>query len=73
MWYVLGFCAISPIRKRKQLLRMSLTFNNFNTFLVGIDIFKVKKNKKKHWNKVWNMFEINNKDTRTTSIRYLYF
>ena len=46
MWYVLGFCAISPIRKHKQLLRMSLTFNNFNTFLVGIDMFKVKKNKK---------------------------
>ena len=73
MWYVLGFCAISPIRKHKQLLRMSLTFNNFNTFLVGIDMFKVKKKQKKHWNKVWNMFEINSKDTRTTSVRYLYF
>ena len=43
MRFVLGFCAISSIRKHKQRLRMSLTFNNFNTFLVGINMFKVKK------------------------------
>ena len=43
MRFVLGFCAISPIRKHKQRLKMSLTFNNFNTFLVGINMFKVKK------------------------------
>ena len=43
MRFVLGFCAISSIRKHKQRLKMSLTFNNFNTFLVGINMFKVKK------------------------------
>ena len=43
MRFILGFCAISPIRKHKQRLRMNLTFNNFNTFLEGIYMFKVKK------------------------------
>ena len=42
MQFVLGFCVISPIKKHKQRLRMSLTFN-FNTLLVGISMFKVKK------------------------------
>ena len=37
----LGFCVISPIRKHNQRLRMSPTFNNFNTFLVGINMFRV--------------------------------
>ena len=39
----LGFCAISLIRKHNQRVRMNLTFNNFNTFLVGINMFKVNK------------------------------
>ena len=43
IWFVLRFCAISPIRKHKQCLRMSLTFNNFNIFLVGINMFKFNK------------------------------
>ena len=43
MRFVLGFCVISLIRKRKQRLRMSFTFNNFNTFLVGINTLKVSK------------------------------
>ena len=42
MRFVLGFCAISLIGKHKQRLRRSLTFNNFNTFQVGINMFKVK-------------------------------
>ena len=41
--FVLGFCAISSIRKHKQRLRRSLTFKIFNTFLVGINMFKVSK------------------------------
>ena len=43
MWFLLGFCCISLIRKHKQCLRRTLTFNNSNTFLVDITIFKVKK------------------------------
>ena len=43
MRFVLGFCVISLIRKRKQRLRMSFTFNNFNTFLIGINTLKVSK------------------------------
>ena len=43
MWFVLWFCAIGPIRKHKQRLKWSLTFNNFNTFLVAINMFKIKK------------------------------
>ena len=45
MRFVLGFSAISPIRKHKQHLRMSFIFNKFNTFLVGINMFKVNKKK----------------------------
>ena len=41
MWFALGVCAISPIRKHNQRLRRSLTFVNFNTFLVVINMFKV--------------------------------
>ena len=43
MQFVLGFCTISPIRKDKQRLRTSLKFHNFNTFLVGINMFKFNK------------------------------
>ena len=43
MQFVLEFCAISPIRKDKQLLRKSLTCNNFNTFLFVINMFKLQK------------------------------
>ena len=45
---VLGFCAISLIRKQRQ--RRSITFNNFNTSLVGIKMFKVNnKNTGTRW------------------------
>ena len=43
MRFILGLCAISPIRKNKQRQRMSLTFNKFNAFLIGINMFKVNK------------------------------
>ena len=43
MKFVLGFCAISPIRKHKQRLIMSSTFNDFNTFPVAINMFRVNK------------------------------
>ena len=43
MWFASGVCAINPIRKHNQRLRRSLTFVNFNTFLVVINMFKVNK------------------------------
>ena len=43
MWFLLGFCAISPFRKDKQRLKMSLAFNNCNTLLVSINMLKFNK------------------------------
>ena len=69
MRFVLGFCAISPIRKHKQRLSRSLTFKIFNTFLVGINMFKVNKKNTGTSSKL----KVNNKDIGTTSICYLCF
>ena len=65
MQFVLGFCAISPIRKHKQGLRMIPTLNNFNAFVVGINMFKVNKKKTR--------CKTNNKDTGTMSVCYQCF
>ena len=42
-----------------------------STFLAGIYLFEV--NNRKQLNNIWNLFKVNNKDTRTTSVTQFWY
>ena len=49
----------------KANIKTCLNFSVNDNDPANIYLFKVKK---KHWEKVWNMIKVNNKDIRTTLI-----
>ena len=63
----ISFC-ISALSNSSSVSLEHFAFSRCRIRVLDIptSIYLLKVNNRKHWNKVWNMFKVYNKDTRTT-------